>query len=1053
MPTPRLTVLICTHNRAELLARVLASLNAAQRPSGWEVDILVAANACIDDTAERLECYRHDAEKHGWLTLDWFAEPTPGKSNALNSAIPRLTGDIAALVDDDHRVATDYLVNICAAADTYPEATMFCGRIVPDWDGAEPAWVHDEGAYRIYPLPVPRYDQGSEPKRIGFEGPLPGGGNLFLRRAAFERIGGFSTELGPVGHDLGGGEDSEFVLRALRGDERLQYVPNVTQYHFVDLSRFKLRYLLQKSYQRSLSVARVHHASGKVPLYMWRKLTEYSAAAVLSLSWRRTRFYMVRVAATLGEIRGFASPPQPDIGLAGLAHEAPGIAPIAGWYGMAVIGAAITLPWQTVLIGGLTATAVAGLFALLLLVKSMSDFSRTGPQLRDEILQHYWRYSLYALGRLGMWAFVLALLFGSAGMAVYAQFASLAGTPLALFPAAVAAMCGLAAISALQFVRHLLFLPATIAASSHYRLSRFYKLWRALSPQRFYVLQTMVGGLGGVSALGYGAQLIMAARWSALGLYGVLGAVAWLLLRSVCRSEEPLSVRGESPRHALPNIVMIGSDTLRADRLGAAGYRRDLTPHLDRLARRGSQFLNCYAPCARTAPSLVSLLTGTWPHTHGLRDNFVGDEQKVLPVEGLPTILTKMGYRTAAIGDWAAADLGKFDLGFQQLDLPEDQWNLKFLIRQGPKDLRLFLSLFTHNRFGKVFLPELYYLAGVPLTREVGRDARATISDLAQSGGPFMLNIFMAATHPPFGSEYPYYTTFADPDYAGESKFVMARLTDPFEIIRRQGEPRTEFDLDQVINLYDGCVTSFDDEVARILAHIESCGLRDNTIVVIYSDHGMEFFEHDTWGQGNSIVGDFSPKVPLIIADPRRPGGRIITDAVRTVDVAPTLLDLLGLHVPSAMEGISLRGYTESGTETPPPLAAFAETGIWLTDLPGMSADHLRYPSLLELLEVPDKKTGTLALKSQYWKTIIAAKDRMVRQGKWKLIYQPTVNGYRLKLFDVEADPECRIDLLPSHPAVANTLWSTLKAWVEADPACVHPALGSTGNKDCPASR
>ena len=67
-------------------------------------------------------------------------------------------------------------------------------------------------------------------------------------------------------------------------------------------------------------------------------------------------------------------------------------------------------------------------------------------------------------------------------------------------------------------------------------------------------------------------------------------------------------------------------------------------------------------------------------------------------------------------------------------DLPEDQWNIKFLLRQGPKDLRMFLSLFTQNAFGKALLPEIYYLGGIPLTEEVGRDTRRMIGTLSISG-------------------------------------------------------------------------------------------------------------------------------------------------------------------------------------------------------------------------------------------------------------------------------------------------------------------------------
>ena len=348
------------------------------------------------------------------------------------------------------------------------------------------------------------------------------------------------------------------------------------------------------------------------------------------------------------------------------------------------------------------------------------------------------------------------------------------------------------------------------------------------------------------------------------------------------------------PAGAPPNILLVGSDTLRADRLGAFGYRRALTPNIDALGKQGVLFRNCYVPCARTAPSLVSMLTGTWPHTHGIRDNFIADTEVRLNVSTLPQLLKPLGYRTAAVSDWCGSDMGKFAFGFDYADLPEDQWNLKYLIRQGPKDLRLFVSLFTHNRLGRLLLPELYYLGGVPLTSQMGRRARRLVSRLAASPQPFFLNVFYSTTHPPFASEWPWYTRFADPAYAGESKFAMAKLTDPFEIIRRQGAPKEEFDLDQIIDLYDGCVAQFDDEVGRMLRHLEACGLAQNTIVVVYSDHGMEFFEHDTWGQGNSAVGDFSPRIPLVIRDPRKPAGGTIDAVVRSIDLAPTLLELAG---------------------------------------------------------------------------------------------------------------------------------------------------------------
>jgi arylsulfatase A-like enzyme len=423
------------------------------------------------------------------------------------------------------------------------------------------------------------------------------------------------------------------------------------------------------------------------------------------------------------------------------------------------------------------------------------------------------------------------------------------------------------------------------------------------------------------------------------------------------------------------------------------------------------------------------MLTGTWPHTHGIRDNFASDENTRLKVDALPTRLKQAGYRTAAISDWCGADLGKYSFGFDYTDLPKDQWNLKYLIRQGPKDLRLFVSLFTHNRLGRLLLPELYYLGGVPLTQPLGSRARRLVSRLAESAQPFFLNVFYSTTHPPFASEWPWYTRFADSAYAGESKFAMARLTDPFEIIRRQGAPKEEFDLDQIIDLYDGCVAEFDDEVGKMLTHLDACGLSDNTIIVVYSDHGMEFFEHDTWGQGNSAVGDFSPRIPLVIRDPRRPARGKVDKVVRSIDLAPTLLELVDAPPVAGIDGVSLAACLDADGVCPE-LDAFNETGIWIADIPGLPDAHLRYPDLLELLEVPDRASGTLAIKPEYSGIILSAKDRMIRHGRWKLVYQPLEADYALRLFDLEADPACQHNVSAQHPEVTADLWIRLQALI-----------------------
>ena len=143
-------------------------------------------------------------------------------------------------------------------------------------------------------------------------------------------------------------------------------------------------------------------------------------------------------------------------------------------------------------------------------------------------------------------------------------------------------------------------------------------------------------------------------------------------------------------------------------------------------------------------------------------------------------------------------------------------------------------------------------------------------------------------------------------------------------------------------------------------------------------------------------------------------------------------MELTGTRTPDSMEGVSLAACLEQH-EHCPKLDAFNETGIWITAVPGLPEQHLQYPDLLELIEVPDKGSGTLAIKSQYYKIILQAKDRMIRHDKWKLVYQPLDKSHLLRLYNLEEDPECRQDVLSIHPEIAKHLWKKLSHWLAAD--------------------
>ena len=473
-----ITVLICTHNRRQLLERTIASLNAARRPPGCSIEILVVASACGDDTLDYLASYNR--ERSGRLPIRWISEAARGKSNALNRAFREPMGAVVAFVDDDHRVDSAYLEAVDAAARAYPEAGLFCGRILPDWDGSEPAWVHDGGPYRIYPLPVPRFDLGALPLELTLESPVPGGGNLVARRRTIEITGEFAADRGPIGHDLGGAEDLDWVGRALRAAVRLRYAPEIVQFHYVDVERLSLSYLVRKGYQRSKSVICLDRRRQVVPRYMWRKLLEYAAKAAFSFDVARRRFFIVRMAAALGEISGIAENvakqrsrsalsrlPQ-DVLLGLLLAGAITAFTLAAWLTGDAVAAAI-LP-----VGG-----VALVSTLALVVKSIRDFSKRVPGVRDEILGRFRAYLLYAFARLAFWMWAIFAFFAAAGVIVYGTIAAALPAPFDPLWATVAAAAAIALATAVQGGRKLRDNPGLLIASWQYRLSRLHR-WRDL---------------------------------------------------------------------------------------------------------------------------------------------------------------------------------------------------------------------------------------------------------------------------------------------------------------------------------------------------------------------------------------------------------------------------------------------------------------------------------------------------------------------------------------------------------------------------------------------
>jgi GT2 family glycosyltransferase len=302
MNKKNLTILICTHNRADLLIHTIDSLNKARKADFLLVRIIVVANACTDNTISLVQNYKSN------IPLSCAVEPIAGKSYALNHGINLIENGIISFIDDDQCVADDFFLAIQSAIEKFSDSSILCGKIIPNWNGTEPDWVHHTGKYQIFPPPITAFDLGESVLDISHTDELPPGGTLIVHKEVFNRVGNFSVAMGPTGHNLVGGEDSEFILRALGSGESITYIPTIVQYHYVDPERLRLGYLMQKSFQRTRSVIVAEHSKKQpVPLYLWRKLSTYFFKLIFSFNLQKIRFYLMRVSATLGEISGFRS--------------------------------------------------------------------------------------------------------------------------------------------------------------------------------------------------------------------------------------------------------------------------------------------------------------------------------------------------------------------------------------------------------------------------------------------------------------------------------------------------------------------------------------------------------------------------------------------------------------------------------------------------------------------------------------------------------------------------------------------------------------------------
>lgn len=285
----RLSLVIATYNRAESLLVTLNSVAEQTAPTEqWEC--IVVNNNSTDNTEER---FKEFTQAHPDLRLRMVKELRQGLSFARNRGIGEGEGEYIAIIDDDERIAPDFISSYIELFDSTPDAMAAGGPIVAEYPTGKPRWMS-----RFTERPIANTMYFGDRVCIFPAGRIPGGGNMALRRSAVKRYGVFDTALGYVGEQLIGGEECDLFERLQIAQAKYYYVPGAVMYHIIPKEKLTLEYLSRLSYNVGVSQlrrARYYHRIGRVKI---KECIKWFATLLLTLwygitlQWSKARYLL-----------------------------------------------------------------------------------------------------------------------------------------------------------------------------------------------------------------------------------------------------------------------------------------------------------------------------------------------------------------------------------------------------------------------------------------------------------------------------------------------------------------------------------------------------------------------------------------------------------------------------------------------------------------------------------------------------------------------------------------------------------------------------------------
>ncbi len=355
------------------------------------------------------------------------------------------------------------------------------------------------------------------------------------------------------------------------------------------------------------------------------------------------------------------------------------------------------------------------------------------------------------------------------------------------------------------------------------------------------------------------------------------------------------------------NILLITTDQLRYDALGANGNRLIRTPNMDRLAAEGVRCRRAYTPCALCSPARASLLTGRFPHRHGVLTNTGQDQTRPeMPASEVTfaQILQRAGWRAGYVGKWhVGVTKGPLDWGFSDVE-PQTRKEFRARFNETIRFDDAQTSRVHRNRF--VLSARRNGSLANDDTGYCEAQGAALLEKYAKSGEPFFLRIDFSAPHPPYIVPEPYASMYDPADVVLDASVTEEDFAGkPYaheEQTRRWGTRNlTEDEWRRIVARYYGLVTMVDDAVGRILERLRGLGLEDDTLVIFTSDHGDATGSHRMFDKGYCGYEE-QFHIPLILRGPGIPAGSVCDEWITSLDLMPTIVEAAGQVLPAGLE-------------------------------------------------------------------------------------------------------------------------------------------------------